>query len=293
MNEFIKLIEQETIATIEGLTGQAPTISYLGEDSGDSSDITSPQCVVEISASGDGSGNIGVLIPPALGTALGDLMLGGEGESKDEIEPDDLDAIKEIASNIFGAISTALSSQKELPKLNFTPEKIDFFTEDDDLELSKYAKILKFDFSLNDIKSPISFALDSSLLSSFGGKKSDSGGAAHGESNQHESHSSGGESGGSYSSVLDDGEMKNISMLLDVKLNVKVRIGQKKMLLKDVISMDIGSVVELNQLANDPLEILVDDKVIAKGEVVIVDGNFGVQITEIGTKKERLETLQG
>jgi len=82
-------------------------------------------------------------------------------------------------------------------------------------------------------------------------------------------------------------------MLLDVKLTVKVRIGQKKMLLKDVISMDIGSVVELNQLANDPLEVIIDDKVIARGEVVIVDGNFGIQITDIGTKRERLEQLRG
>ncbi len=64
------------------------------------------------------------------------------------------------------------------------------------------------------------------------------------------------------------------------------------MLLKDVLSMDIGSVIELNQLANDPLEILVGDKIVAMGEVVIVDGNFGVQITEIGTKRERLEKLR-
>ncbi len=91
---------------------------------------------------------------------------------------------------------------------------------------------------------------------------------------------------------LENIEIRNISMLLDVKLNVKVRIGQKKMILKDVVSMDIGSVVELDQLVNDPLEILVDDKVIAKGEVVIVDGNFGIQITDIGTKKERLEQLK-
>ena len=63
------------------------------------------------------------------------------------------------------------------------------------------------------------------------------------------------------------------------------------MLLKDVLNMDIGSVVELNQLANDPLEILIDNHVIAHGEVVIVDGNFGVQITAIGTKRERLEQI--
>ena len=64
------------------------------------------------------------------------------------------------------------------------------------------------------------------------------------------------------------------------------------MLLKDVLNMDIGSVIELNQLANDPLEILVDDKVIALGEVVIVDGNFGVQITSIGSKRDRLTQLR-
>jgi len=87
--------------------------------------------------------------------------------------------------------------------------------------------------------------------------------------------------------------MHNISLIMDVKLPVKVRIGKKKMLLKDVLSMDIGSVIELNQLANDPLDILVDNHVIAEGEVVIVDGNFGIQITTIGTKRERLAQLKG
>ena len=91
---------------------------------------------------------------------------------------------------------------------------------------------------------------------------------------------------------LSEEELKNIALIMDVKLPVRVRIGKKRMLLKDVLNMDIGSVIELNQLANDPLEILVDNHVIAQGEVVIVDGNFGVQITTIGTKKERLIQLK-
>jgi len=77
-----------------------------------------------------------------------------------------------------------------------------------------------------------------------------------------------------------------------VRLPIRVRIGSKRMLLKDVLSMDIGSVIELNQLANDPLEILIGDKVIALGEVVIIDGNFGIQITQIGSKRERLQQLK-
>ena len=91
---------------------------------------------------------------------------------------------------------------------------------------------------------------------------------------------------------LSSDELNNISLIMDVKLPVRVRIGKKRMLLKDVLNMDIGSVIELNQLANDPLEILVDNHVIAQGEVVIVDGNFGVQITSIGTKRERLTQLK-
>jgi flagellar motor switch protein FliN/FliY len=91
---------------------------------------------------------------------------------------------------------------------------------------------------------------------------------------------------------LSPSEINNISLIMDVKLPVRVRIGKKKMLLKDVLNMDIGSVVELNQLANDPLDILVDNHIIAQGEVVIVDGNFGIQVTTIGTKKERLNQLK-
>ena len=91
---------------------------------------------------------------------------------------------------------------------------------------------------------------------------------------------------------LNNEEMNNIALIMDVKLPVKVRIGKKRMLLKDVLNMDIGSVIELNQLANDPLEILVDNNVIAQGEVVIVDGNFGGQITTIGTRRERLAKLK-
>ena len=87
-------------------------------------------------------------------------------------------------------------------------------------------------------------------------------------------------------------EMRNINLIMDVRLPIRVRIGSKRMLLKDVLSMDIGSVIELNQLANDPLEILIGDKVIALGEVVIIDGNFGIQITQIGSKRERLQQLK-
>lgn len=288
-NEFIKLIEQETVATIEGLTGQTPETTHTGDEpAGSSAQANPPVALVNISVSGDASAKAAALIPPALGTALSDLMLGGEGESRDVMEEDDLDATKEIVSNIFGAISTALTAQKELPNLNFSVDDIHFYQEGEDVDLGSFANVYNFKFQLNDIDNVMALAMDSALEDAF---DPNAGAAAEAAAPAAGMPAAGGAAAPDVN--LSEGEMKNIGMLMDVRLTVKVRIGQKKMLLKDVIGMDIGSVVELNQLANDPLEILVDDKVIAKGEVVIVDGNFGIQITEIGTKRERLEALQG
>ncbi|MBD5168461.1 MAG: flagellar motor switch protein FliY [Helicobacter sp.] len=281
MNEFAKLMTQETVATIEGLTGSAPDVSYKGESDASSASIKFPVAFLTMGVGG-GAGNVGMALPATLGSAIADLMLGGEGESKEEMSEDDLDATKEIISNIVGAITTSLGAQKDLPKLSFTPDKIELLQQDG-LNLSQYAKVLTFDFSLNAIADEIYFFADSAFVGNFDKSAAPAASAPA---------PSAGGGGGGASVSLSGGEMKNIGMIMDVYLPVKVRIGQKKMLLKDVIAMDIGSVVELNQLANDPLEILVDNKVIAKGEVVIVDGNFGIQITEIGTKHERLEQLR-
>ena len=106
MAEWIELLGAETAATIEGLTGQRPEVSLKEKGKlGEITNIIAPTAVVTIQVSGDLSGMMAMVIPPALGTALSDLMLGGEGESRDTMEEDDLDAVKESVSNIFGALS--------------------------------------------------------------------------------------------------------------------------------------------------------------------------------------------
>ncbi|MCH5322113.1 MAG: flagellar motor switch protein FliY [Helicobacter sp.] len=277
IESFLKLITQETSSTIEGLLGQAPEVSHIPAQDGVKDSIVPPMAKMEMQVE---SGEIlGFFMPPKVATALADMMLGGEGESKEEMSDDDLDATKEIASNIFGAISTSLGAQKELPKLSFTLKGIQFFS-DGDLGIGSYNNFYTFSFKVGAISDSLYFAFGQDFENLF--KPAQEAAPAAPQA-----------SGGTPAQniELNEGEMKNMQMLLDVRLQVKVRIGQKRMLLKDVIAMDIGSVVELNQLANDPLEILVDDKVIAKGEVVIVDGNFGIQITEIAPKKDRIEQL--
>ncbi len=289
MQDFIKIFIQEVVSTLEGLVGKAPSVGLEKEVSHSEeaweSLISVPYARVVISAIEKEESSIELLAPVVLVTALSDLMLGGEGASKEEMDNDDLDAFKEMSSNIFGAIATSLKSQELLPKLNFTTINAEIAKELPKKE--DYAKMMVFSFKMEAIKESQIILLTTAAFERQFEK-------THKEEKEEtiKSVTEAAEEIKTHDASLENIEIRNISMLLDVKLNVKVCIGQKKMILKDVVSMDIGSVVELDQLVNDPLEILVDDKVIAKGEVVIVDGNFGIQITDIGTKKERLEQLK-
>ncbi len=285
MNKFIEILEKDIVSTIEGLTGIAPELTFNSEDEiTENIAIMPPLVCMHISSSGDIESKTALCMTPTLATALGDMMLGGEGESKEEMNDDDLDATKEIISNIFGGLSTSLSAQKDLPKLSFKIDDVEFISESEDIDLSLYSKIFTYNVKIASTNSQLYIALDDKLLTSFKPKEK--------EKEEVVTESKTATPQKCKEEELSPIEMKNISLIMDVKLPVRVRIGSRRMLLKDVLNMDIGSVIELNQLANDPLDILVGDKVIAQGEVVIVDGNFGIQISEIGTKRERLESLR-
>jgi flagellar motor switch protein FliN/FliY len=286
MSEFIKLFENETVGTVEALIGEAPTLEIQEEQElSIISNIIPPIVLVKISVSGDVDAKVMVALPPNLSASLSDLMMGEEVGDREDVSEDDLDATKEIVSNIFGAMGNALSAQKEMPVLSFSIDDIEFINGDDEVSLENFSKMYIYKFSLGELNSLYMFIIDENLQNAiFGSDSSDN--LSLGETNDSDTTS------GMGNVELSSDEMKNISLIMDVKLPVRVRIGRKKMLLKDVLNMDIGSVIELNQLANDPLEILVDNHIIALGEVVIVDGNFGVQITEIGSKKDRLNQLK-
>jgi flagellar motor switch protein FliN/FliY len=82
-----------------------------------------------------------------------------------------------------------------------------------------------------------------------------------------------------------------LDVLLDVELPVTVSFGHAQLPLKDVIKLTTGSIVELNRSISEPVEIIVNNCVIARGEVVVVEGNFGVRIQHVVSKEERLRTL--
>jgi flagellar motor switch protein FliN/FliY len=86
-------------------------------------------------------------------------------------------------------------------------------------------------------------------------------------------------------------EAPNLDFILDIPLEVSVELGRTKMLISDLLQLGQGSVVELSKLAGEPLEILVNQKLVARGEVVVVNEKFGVRLTDIISPVDRVKQL--
>ena len=87
------------------------------------------------------------------------------------------------------------------------------------------------------------------------------------------------------------GEQGNIGLLMDVYMEMTVELGRTKKLIKEILGMGEGTIIELDKLAGEPVDILVNHKLIAKGEVVVIDENFGVRVTEIVSPIDRVDSL--
>jgi len=83
----------------------------------------------------------------------------------------------------------------------------------------------------------------------------------------------------------------NLELLLDVPLEITAELGRTRMIINDLLQLGQGSVIELNKLAGEPLEILVNQKLIARGEVVVVNEKFGIRLTDILSPLERIKQL--
>jgi flagellar motor switch protein FliN/FliY len=85
---------------------------------------------------------------------------------------------------------------------------------------------------------------------------------------------------------------ENVDMLLDIELDVTIELGRTDLSIKRILEMGPGSIVELNRMAGEPVDLLVNNKVVAKGEVVVVDENFGIRIVSLVSPEERIKSLR-
>ena len=89
-----------------------------------------------------------------------------------------------------------------------------------------------------------------------------------------------------------DNSPRRLDLLLDVPMEITVELGRSRMTIQELLALSPGSVIELDKLAGEPLDILVNDRLIARGEAVVVNDKFGIRITDIISKAERIARLR-
>ena len=225
-------------------------------------------------------------IPTLSATKFEYLMLGGMGDLKEHIDDEIVDAVNEIISNICGSFATSVNAQGFADISSIKSEvKSSVILEGEVLSSKKDA--YEFTISLDEDKLPIIITFDEIILpyiTVITGKKVETTSIApEVKNNEVEAKTT--------TSKTSIQTPKNLELLYNVKLKLSVRLGTKIVLLKDILTWDVGEIIELEQMVNEPLEILVNGIKIGEGEAVIVEGKFGLKIKNIGNDNFKLNQI--
>ena len=242
------------------------------------------------------SGTLLFSLPLKEGTMLVDLMLGGEGASAEELVGDSKDALAETFNQVMGSANQTLSDlagetfaianveilavapdaaafQEHMGQGSF--QDIALATTQDNLSTTIH--LLFPDLLFQQLKRKLGFAEAPAAPVQAAAPAAAASPAAPARQAPVAS-----------GPTHDTG---NLDLLLDIQLPVVVRMGQTEMQMGELLKLTPGSILELNRSADAPVELLVNGKLIAKGEVVVVDGNFAFRITEIDTRAARIRSL--
>lgn len=222
-------------------------------------------------------------------TYLTNLMMMDDSPGKDSIEDDDKDAIKELASQVLAAVQVPLEEKTEV-KVNF---QVDDAMVNDAPALFQAEEYMVADADINigDTATTFRFYTDLNLMNLFGsGDDEPDFGSAFTFPDDDDDPVGGAPGGGS--GGMGGGVPSNLELLLDIDVPVSVKMGSTKMFLKDILTMGSGNIIELDESADEPVELVINNQVIARGEVVIVDGYFGFRIKEIVSRAERIKKLK-
>jgi len=289
------------------LLGKAVAINVAGADSVDAGSIggiLSGRNLVAPVELGDGMGNVAMIVPEAQAAIMADLMIGQDGTNPPAtLEDLHLSAVTELTNQVIDAVVGSVSSQVAKSMLT-TPLEISVVDLDSSViqGIDGEVVILEGDLQIGDFTSgKIGFV--------FAGRCADaikSGPQAEAAADGFVGDITGG--GGKAVKTTANAQNvvtseiqeekrnvtvydKSLDIVMDVPLQVTVELGRTEKLVRDVLEMSPGSVIELDKLAGEPVDILVNQKYIAKGEVVVIDENFGIRITDIVRPAERIPKL--
>ena len=290
-SDLSNIFKDELSNTLEQLlskNSQVEAVTKLSSDSFDSTQLV--ECIAKFDIKGVSSEVI-FFVPTLSATKFEYLMLGGMGDLKEHIDDEITDAINEIISNICGSFSTSVNAQG-LSDIGSIKSEIKSSKIVDGSILSSKNNAFEFILSLDSEKLPIIVCFDEFILpffSSITGVVSEDEDSAI-KPSAPMSPSIVPSNQNSVSTPVIQAP-KNLELLYNVKLKLSVRLGTKVVLLKDILRWDVGEIIELEQMVNEPLEILVNGIKIGEGEAVIVEGKFGLKIKKIGNEDFRLNQI--
>ncbi len=286
-SDLSNIFKDELSNTLEQLlskNSQVDSVSKLVNENFDSTQLV--ECNVKFDLKGVSS-QVLFYIPTLTATKFEYLMLGGMGDLKEHIDDEITDAVNEIVSNICGSFCTAVNAQG-LPDVGSLKSEIKSASIVEGSILSSKNNCFEFIISLENEKLPIIISFDEFILPFF---SSITGVVTSTETEVKPAQVVSSPTHVSSASVSSMQVPKNLELLYNVKLKLSVRLGTKVVLLKDILRWDVGEIIELEQMVNEPLEILVNGVKIGEGEAVIVEGKFGLKIKKIGNEELRLNQI--
>lgn len=284
-SDLSNVFKNELSNTLEQLLGKKAKISETKK----LDDIFESSSFIEADVKFDIKGLSSAIvfyIPTISATKFEYLMLGGMGDLKEDIDDETTDAVNEIVANICGSFCTASNAQG-MPDIVGMKSEIKGTKKVEKSALSG-KEIYLFNISLEEDATPILISFEKtfspffSLITGVNDEKpvvSTPAAPAAPTITQNQS------------IVGVPNPSKNLELLYNVRLKLSVRLGTKIVLLKDILRWDVGEIIELEQMVNEPLEILINGVKIGEGEAVIVEGKFGLKIKKIINEDLKLDKI--
>ncbi|BFJ01708.1 MULTISPECIES: flagellar motor switch phosphatase FliY [Priestia] len=291
-------------------------------------EFPNPHVAVQVQYTEGFSGTNLLVIKHEDAAVISDLMLGGTGENPTEIMDEiKLSAVQEAMNQMMGSAATSMSTVFQ-KKIDISPPSLDILNiqKGEGTELIPQDDVfVKVSFNLkvgtlidSNIMQLLSISFAKSLVeellvpsaedtaasiekeSDFNEKQTEPPSAEyvqHEETQQVESvHVPVDIQPASFSEFehvsSPQGDSRNLDMLLDIPLQVTVELGRTKRTVQEILALSSGAIIELDKLAGEPVDILINSKLIAKGEVVVIDENFGVRVTDIISQRDRINKLK-
>lgn len=299
-SDLSNIIKEELANTLEQLLSKKTSVQSVSQaDVGEYETTQSIEVSVKFEFK-NLSSTWKFFVPTVTASKFEYFMLGGMGELKEHIDDEVADAVNEIISNICGSITTSVNAQgyADLGSVKFESKGSEIVAGD---TLKEQEYVYNIAINMDNEILPVLIAFDKLFLPYIYAMSGVEAQASSASASQNSTSSSVSSSSRAMPvvndevsgllSLLGEDSITNLKLLFDIKLKLSVRLGSKNFLLKDILRWDIGEIIELEQMVNEPLEILVNGIKIGEGEAVIVEGKFGLKIKKIGSDQSRLSHI--